>query len=214
LRKENDELIKSFAKEWNTQKDSYQQNKISLGDIFDSVYIQKYEFLPAEVINNSANKQNNYLTLNIGAKQGVEAGMAVIAPEGIVGVVKDVSNHFSAVISILNQNFKVSAMLKSSGYFGSLYWDGINYKYVTLYDLPNHISVQPGDTVITSGYSIMFPKGVIVGVVDELNDRKGADFLSAKVRLAVDFKNVSHVMVIKNLLKEEQLKLENSSTHD
>jgi rod shape-determining protein MreC len=105
-------------------------------------------------------------------------------------------------------------MIKRSGYFGSLNWEGGNYRYALLTDLPSHITVNKGDTIITSGYSSMFPKGEIIGWVETVNEVKSSDLLSLRIRLAVDFKNISHVMVIKNLLRNEQLKLETESSHD
>jgi rod shape-determining protein MreC len=159
-------------------------------------------------VNNSVNRPNNYLTLNAGSNQGIRAGMGVVSSDGIIGIVKDVSPNFSAVISVLNQNLKISAMVKKSGYFGSLSWDGANYQYVTIDDLPGHIMVERGDTIITSGFSVVFPKGHLIGFVDTALNSGSSSLLSVRVKLANDFKRVSHVMVIKNLLKEEQLELE------
>jgi rod shape-determining protein MreC len=198
----------------NNAVDSYIHNTISIIDIYDSIYIQKYQFIQGRVINNSTNKQNNYLTLNIGKRSGVHKEMAVISPVGVVGVVKDVSDNFSSVISLLNRNLRISAMIKRSGYFGSLYWDGKNYHYAKLTDLPNHIVVNKGDTVITSGYSAMFPKGEIIGIVDKVENQKGSDFMTVTVRLSVDFKKLDYVMVVKNLLREEQLQLEHNIDYD
>jgi rod shape-determining protein MreC len=210
----NKELTESLASYRNQNLSAYKKNKIQLIDVLDSIYIQKYQYIPAEVINNSVNKQNNYLTLNVGRNQGIEKDMAVISPFGIVGVVKDVSDNYASVISVLNQNLKISVMIKHSGYFGSLNWEGGNYRYALLTDLPSHITVYKGDTIITSGYSSMFPKGEFVGVVETVNDVKSSDLLSLRIRLGVDFKNISHVMVIKNLLQNEQIKLETESSHD
>ena len=162
----------------------------------------------------SINKQNNYLTLNVGEAQGVTEQLAVLSPSGIVGIVKESSHNFASVISLLNQNLRVSAMLKRTGYFGSLNWDGRDYRYASLYDLPNHISIMKGDTVVTSGYSTMFPKGELIGIVEEIEEVEGSEFVKIRVRLAVDFKNVSNVLVIKNLLREEQVKLESEASHD
>ncbi len=214
LKSANKELNETISSYRNQSKDAYKDNQIRLMDVLDSVYLQKYQFIPCQVINNSTNKQNNYLTLNVGKHQGVGMEMAVVSPKGIVGVVKDVSENFASVISVLNQNLKISAMIKNSGYFGTLYWDGINYRYAIMSDLPNHIVVRKGDEIITSGYSAMFPKGETIGVVEEINDSKSSDFMSLKIKLAVDFKNVTNVMVIKNLLHDEQQNLENNSGHD
>ena len=132
----------------------------------------------------------------------------------IKDIVKDVSDNYASVISILNQNLKVSARLKRTGYFGSLNWDGLDYRYVNLFDLPNHISVNSGDTVITSGFSSMFPKGEVIGIVDDIDDSEGSEFIKVRVKLSVNFKNLSNVMVVKNLFRSEQIELENKASHD
>ncbi len=214
LKTANIELSEALSSYRNKQKKSYKDNQIKIVDILDSLYIQQYSFIPAQVINNSVNKQNNFITLNVGRKQGVYKEMAVVSANGVVGVVKDVSDNFASVISILNHNLKISAMIKHSGYFGSLNWDGTDYRFATMYDLPNHISVKKNDTIITSGYSAMFPKGEVIGVVEKVNEAKGSDFMTVSVRLAVNFKKLAHVMVIKNYLSKEQLNLEYTTKND
>jgi len=214
LKEKNLQLMNFITDSRNASLTSFKQEKVPLMNVYDSIYLQQYQFLPALVINNSINKTNNYLTLNIGRKQGIDKGMAVVSPFGIVGVVKEVSANYASVISLLNQNLKVSAMFKESGYFGSINWNGSNYQYVTFSELPSHISVAIGDTIITSGYSAMFPKGELVGFVSEVDKSETGEFLEVKVQLAVDFKRLQHVMVIKNFLYQEQIQLETESTHD
>jgi rod shape-determining protein MreC len=214
LKEKNLLLMNTIADSRNNSAAAFMQHKVPLKDVYDSVYIQQYQFVPALVINNSTNKPNNYLTLNIGHKQGIDKGMAVVSPNGIVGVVKEVSANYASVISLLNQNLKISAMLKKSGYFGSINWNGSNYRYVTFSELPSHIFANIGDTVITSGYSAMFPKGELVGTVSEVDRSESGEFIEVQVELAVDFKKLQYVMVIKNLLLQEQLHLEADSNHD
>lgn len=214
LKTANQQLNKELAELKGNLKSSYKDNLVKIVDIYDSAYIQQYDFIPAQVINNSINKQNNYLTLNVGRNNGVSKEMAVVSSLGIIGVVKDVSDNYASVISVLNRNLHISAMLKKSGYFGSIVWSGVNYQYATMVDLPNHILVNEGDTIITSGYSKMFPKGEVIGTVSEINESKSSDFMTLTVKLNVDFKNLSHVMVVRNLLREEQLNLENKSVND
>jgi len=180
----------------------------------DSLYIKQYYFIPAQVINNTVNRQNNYITLNVGKNHGVKKEMGVFSSDGIIGVVKDVSDNYASVISVLNRNLKISAMVKHSGYFGSLYWDGIDYHYVIMKDLPNHISISKGDTIITSGYSAIFPKGILIGKVFKVNEIKEGAFMSVLVELSADFKRLSHVIIVKNQLKEEQQSIEKNSKYD
>lgn len=214
LRSEIKLLNASLAKYREHDKLSFKNNQVKLIDIYDSVYIQQYELIASEVINNSVNKQNNFITINAGLKQGVDRGMAVVAHNGVVGIVKDVSDNFASVISLLNHNLRISAMIKRTGYYGSLVWEGVDYTKTTLIDLPSHLTVNIGDTIITSGYSAMFPKGEIIGIVSDVKGSHGGDFLEVVVDLSVDFKSISDVLVINNLLKEEQLKLEQSIGND
>ncbi|MFA6404230.1 MAG: rod shape-determining protein MreC [Salinivirgaceae bacterium] len=214
LKDKNLQLMNIITDSRNTSLTSFKQYKVPLINVYDTIYQQQYQFLNATVINNSVNKSNNFLTLNIGRKQGIDKGMAVVSPEGIVGVVKDVSANYASVISLLNQNLKISAMFKKSGYFGSINWNGANYQYITFSELPSHVSVAIGDTVITSGYSAMFPKGELVGIVSEVDKSETGEFIEVKVQLAVDFKKLQHVMVIKNFLLQEQIQLETESSHD
>ncbi len=214
LNQRNQELNAELAQLRNSQLVLYKTDTLSGVSVRDSVYMQQYEFLPCRVISNSVESSNNFITLDIGSKQGVEPGMGVISASGVVGVVKCVSPNYSAVISVLNQNLKVSAMLEGSGYFGSLGWDGYNYEYATIGDLPGHIRVRKDDVVITSGYSAIFPKGIMIGKIDAVLNSSANGFMSASVKLSVDFKKLSDVQVVKNLTKGELLELQNRAENE
>ena len=213
LNQRNQELNDELARLRTMMPESSKIDTLAAQTAFDSVYTQQYEYLPCRVISNSV-KSANFLTLDIGSKHGVEPGMAVVSAMGAVGVVKAVSPNFSSVISLLNQNLKISAMLEKSGYFGSLGWEGGDYRIANLEDLPGHITVRKGDVVITSGYSTIFPKGVMIGNVESVTAHGVNGFMSASVRLSVDFKRLSNVQVVRNLLKKEQLELQEMSENE
>lgn len=178
--------------------------------LFDTLYLQQYTCMSAKVVQNTTNKQYNYLTLNRGKKDGVEPDMAVIGPEGIVGIVMAVSDHFATVLSVLNRDFSVSAKFQSSQFFGSLTWDGKSPYYATLNDIPLHAPVSIGDTLVCSGYSTMFPEGTRIGTVEGY-DKEDGNFYNITVRLSSSFRKLYHVTVIKDLLKKEQTGLETAS---
>ena len=180
----------------------------------DSIYKQKYTYLDARVINNTITKRNNYLTLDKGSLHGITPEMGVIAADGVVGIVKDVSDNFSSVLSLLNKNTIISSKLKKSGYLGSLAWQGGNPKKALLSDVPKHARIAKGDTVITSGASAIFPEGVLVGFIEEFTIEPGANFYTIKVNLSTDFGKLSYVYIVKNLMKEEQEKLEEATQND
>jgi rod shape-determining protein MreC len=110
-------------------------------------------------------------------------------------------------MSLLNLDFKVSARIKSNGYFGSLNWDGRDYRYAILSEIPQHVSVNVGDTIETTGYSAIFPEGVMVGTVSDF-EKRGGDFYKITISLMTDFKKLHFVDIIGNMKKTERLELE------
>ncbi len=184
------------------------------GKIFqikDTSYLQSYSYSTAKVVNNTTNKRQNYITLDKGKLNAIEPEMGVICPEGVVGIVKNVSNQFSSVMSVLHDKNKMSAKIKKSGYFGSLVWNGNNYREAQLIDIPNHVKLVVGDTVVTSGFSSIFPENILIGTIKEFELPEGNNFYDITIEFSVDYKKLSHVYIIKSLLKEEKQRLEQTS---
>ena len=176
--------------------------------VSDTIYQQTYEYTSAKITSNSVNKQYNFFTINKGEKNGMAVGMAIIADGSVAGVISGCSENFSIVMSLINLDFKLSARIKSNGYFGSLTWDGKDYRTAILNDIPQHIDVNVGDTIETTGYSAVFPEGVTIGVVSDY-EKPGSDFYMIKVKLKTDFKKLHYVNVAANKRKEEFVELEN-----
>jgi len=213
LRQANEELARENA-ELQTKL-----HKLQVVDIFsrtDTAVIgdTTYQFIPARIINNSVNKQYNYVTLDKGLQDGIEQDMGIIGPDGVVGVVTNVSKHYSAGPSILNRRWRVSAKIKKNSYFGSLYWNGIDPQHARLNEIPFHVELAVGDTIITSGYSSIFPEGILIGVIEDFNHDSGANFYQVNVRLSTNFRTISHVELVKNNFLEEQINLEEQNTDD
>jgi rod shape-determining protein MreC len=183
------------------------QDNSGFSSYTDSLNRQIYTHTSAEVIENSINRQKNFFTINKGDNQGIKPDMAVITSSGVAGVVVGCSGNFSVVMSLLNLDFKVSARIKSNGYFGSLSWDGHDYRHAILSEIPQHVIVSAGDTIETTGYSAIFPEGVIIGTVSDY-EKFGGDFYRISVLLSTDFKKLYYVDVIGNKQKLEQLNLE------
>jgi rod shape-determining protein MreC len=125
----------------------------------------------------------------------------------LVGIVTGVSNNFSTVISLLNTHLRISARLKKSNHFGSFYWEGQDYRVLTLDDIPQHVPVSYGDTVVTSGFSSIFPPDFPLGTIESFHSR-GANFHSIKVKLFTDFKQLHQVWVLENFRANELDSLE------
>jgi rod shape-determining protein MreC len=174
----------------------------------DTVYRQQFEMLSARVISNSTNSATNYMQLNKGKLEGINKDMAVVSPTGVVGIVVSVSNNFSWVMSLINKETRISARIKKNGQIGTISWEGGSYRYISLKDIPTHVRIARGDTIVTSGYSHEFPQGELIGVINDFEIKSGDHFYTINVRLVVDFNSLDHVYVIRNLLKEEQTKLE------
>lgn len=170
-----------------------------------------FRYLSARVINNSVNKQQNYITLNKGRKHGVKPDQGIISSRGVVGIITNVSESYSMGLSLLNPRWSVSAKLKKSGYYGSLSWNGDNYKKAELNEIPFHVDLAVGDTIVTSGYSSVFPEGIMIGTVDELSRPEGENYYQIEVLLSADFKSVTHVEIIDNTRINELHLLKNET---
>ena len=180
----------------------------------DTAFRQKYTYTSSKVVNNSTNRRNNYLTLDKGSDQGIQNNMAVITSTGIVGQVKDVSENFCTVMSLLNSKTTISSKIKKDGSYGPLTWDGENFGFATLHDIPTHVQLKKGDTIVTSAYSLTFPENIMIGTVESFERKSGEYFYTVKIKLSTEFNKLSHVYIVTNKLKKEQEDLENKSETD
>ncbi|MGI8894021.1 MAG: rod shape-determining protein MreC [Bacteroidia bacterium] len=201
LARENAEIMSMLP------ESSYSMNPDS-GQFSDTLTKQHYIYITAKVINNSTNRRNNYLTLDKGSLHGIEPEMGVVSSTGLVGIVKDVSEHFCTVKSVLHKQSSISAKLKGSGFFGSLIWRGSDPTEALLQDIPKNAILAVGDSIVTTGYSTIFPEGLMIGTVKEHEIKPGDNFHSISINLATNFHTLSHVYVIENLLRQERITLE------
>lgn len=162
----------------------------------DSVALRdSFSYIPARVIKNSVNRQHNFLVIDKGSQDGLEQDMGVISSRGIIGVVSHVSERYAMIISLLNTQQRFTAELKKSGTFGTLRWDGVDYRRVFLSEIPQHIEISAGDTVVSSVFSLVFPPGIPIGFVKSGSLKRGT-FLELEVELFEDFKSLHYVNVV------------------
>ncbi len=173
-----------------------------------SGHYRKFTWLPARVVGNSYALQANFIYIERGSNQGVKKGMAVMGPQGIVGVVVETNNNFSKIMSLLHRNSKVSAMLKKDNTTGSLEWDGTDPSYLTLRNVSKGAKVAKGDTVLTSNYSANFPSQLVIGTVAEIASESASNFYTLKIKSATNFFSVQYVYLIENVRYAEQVQLE------
>lgn len=173
-----------------------------------------YDFITARVVNNSVARPYNYITINKGSAHGVKPEMGVIDQNGVVGIVNVVSEGHARVLSLLNPHFRLSCKIKGNDSFGSLYWDGANPCTAVLEELPRHTHFSVGDTVVTSGYSAVFPEGIPVGIVAGHKNNSHENFFTLNITLLGDFARLNNVQVVVNKAADEIHKLdeENAKT--
>ena len=167
----------------------------------------KYEFIPAEVIKNSVNKQHNYLIIGKGSDDGVRPQTGIITSRGVIGIVDAVSRHYSYAISFLNSDSSISARIGKDGAAGPMAWDGKGSGNALLREIPLQVKFEEGDTVYTSGFSTIFPPDIPIGRITGSRIVNGATF-EIKVSLFQDFSSVRHVCLVRNRDLDEIMSLE------
>jgi rod shape-determining protein MreC len=218
LRETNEKLAQENARLLNLLASNIAAPDSSIRVVIDSVYkdslneFRKYNWLPSKVIGNTVSLQTNFLTLERGSLQGVKKGMAAISQEGMVGVVVEVSENTSKVMSLLHRNSRVSAMLKKDNNAGSIEWDGASPYFLLLRNVSKSAKVVKGDTVVTSSYSANFPPNQMVGRVAEINADPSSNFYTLKIRTAANFFTLQYVYLVENLRYQEQFDLEKSNS--
>lgn len=185
---------------------------LTQGDSIEVVEpLQQFDFILAPVINNSVTHPHNFITLSKGAADGIRPEMGVVDQNGVVGVVNVTGEHYSRVISLLNPDFRLSCKIKSNDVFGSLVWDCRNAQEALLEELPRHTVYEPGDTIVTSGYSAVFPEGIPVGtVIESARDVENDNFFTLRIKLFTDFSNLSTVRVVVSKEQDEIKSIETS----
>ena len=189
----------NFTTQWFSVDSSYTVN--------DTVYRRCFSYTEARVIKNSWNQQNNYIMINKGSALGIKTDQAVISPDGIVGVVVSVSEDFATIMPVLHSNSQNSVKMKCTEEKGSLVWDGADYRYAQVIEVPTTYKYVQGDTIVTSGSADDFPEGILVGFVESAENLSGSGFYKMKIRLSTDFNKLDHVYVIHNLFHDEQKQL-------
>lgn len=175
----------------------------------DSLIASNFEFIPALIINNSIRKLNNTITINKGKKDGVNRGMGVISSDGIVGVVVNVSEKYATVISVLNIRTKVSGLVKRTNTLGDITWDGKNPTYLQMNSVPQYVPLLLGDTIITSGYSTVFPKGQMIGTIENVKENSRTGYYDIDIDVSSDLGSLYQVYIVKNIMFDEIEEFEN-----
>ena len=161
----------------------------------DSCLLLPYNIIPARVINNSINQRNNHFTIDRGSKDGIRQGMGVISIHGVAGIVDQVGEKYSTAISILHSAARISASIRRNNYFGSLVWREIDPSHMILEAVPRQADIMIGDTIVTSGYSFIYPRGIFIGTVDRFWTEGGSNYYTIEVKLHEDIARIDRVYI-------------------
>ena len=169
-----------------------------------------FSYQQAKIVNNSIHKRNNFITLNKGKKHGIKEGMGVITQNGVIGIIKSVSENYSIAISLLNRKSSLGVKLKKNYHNGILKWDGFNYRIASITNFPSHISIAKGDSISTNSHSTIFPENIDIGVINSFEKKQGGYF-NVSVKLHEDFNKLYFVYIVKSLNSNEKMQLEKNT---
>ncbi len=169
------------------------------------------KYISARIIGNTVQKRSNYFMIDKGYSNGVKKDMGVITPEGVVGIIIDVTEHFSSGISVLHKESRISGRIKKNEQLVTVAWNGISYRQGNLEDIPSFVDLQEGDTILTSGNSQIFPEGIMIGIVKEVSEGvTERQFKTATITFSADYNKLSYVYVFENPGMDELKRLNNS----
>lgn len=207
LNRENAELAEENARLRSASRRAFMVTNMNSITREDTLYRRHLEYIPARVISGSVRRRSNNWMINKGSDQGLSTEMAVISPNGVVGIIVETSADFSLVYPLLHKSTHLSVKLKKNQHKGFITWPGGDYRTGVLNDIPAHVNVARGDTVVTSGNSMMFPENVLVGTVLDAKIEQGSSFYDIQIRFSEDYNRTEYVYVVKNIMKQEQEEL-------
>ena len=198
LRQENDKLIKE-----NLELKKIESKFMKVFGNSDNLEGVVDKTISAKVIFNSINKSKNIVVINKGKLDGITKEMGVISSKGVVGIIKNVTNNYSSIVSLLNTDLKINAVLKNSFTIGSIGWDGFDPKIIKLNDIPLSSSIKVGDTIVTGGMSFYFPKGISIGIIEDYDSTSLEGYYSINVSIFTDFSSLDNLYILERTDNDE-----------
>lgn len=205
LKRANDSLAKANERLYNLLRSNYDLPDTVSRSFVDSIRIdsllqyQTIRYWNAKVVSNSVTTQNNFIVLNRGKQGGLKNGMGVVDPNrNVVGIITDLSGTYAVVMSLLHKDSRISGKLQKTGETGTVVWDGKEPNRVTLINIPKSAKIAKGDSVVTSGFSTTFPKGLLIGRVEGVYTDPSSNYYKLKLNTATNFYNLQYAYVIEN----------------
>jgi rod shape-determining protein MreC len=202
LVQQNIELLREHENMFIEKEDTV-MTAMSTPDSTNRSQVRLYDYTYAHVIFRTVDRAFNYMIVDKGARDGISRDMAVLSPSGVAGVVTDVSQNFATVRPILHPESRISAVVTPANQNGTVIWEGNDPGVAYLEAIPQHSEINIGDSVFTNGYSNIFPKGLLIGTVKEVQVGNNASFLTIKIKLATHYTDIYTVYLVENLFKSE-----------
>lgn len=210
LKHENEKLKSENAALRELIASSYLDSTQNFNPFLNEEFIQQFDYSHAEVVSSSVDRKQNYIILNKGSNNGIERDMGVLSQTGVAGIITEVSANYSTVMPLLHNGISISTSIKKNGYFGLLTWDAVSPGRLILDDIPGHVELEKGDTLISRGSGGIFPKGELVGFISDWELLPESGFYKIHVAPATDFRKMKFVYIVQNRFKGQldQLKPE------
>ena len=203
LDEQNAQLVQENLILLDQSKFAYERVDKNYALIDDTLFLKRFSFQYADVINSSKNRLKNYVTLDMGRRHGVEERMGVLSGMSVLGRVDKVTENYSLITPLIHTEMTVAAKFQNSSYFGSLHWPGEDFRLARISEIPKEANIELGDVVVTRGAGSTFPEGIRIGVVDAVELDEGGNFYDVDVRLDVDMSKLNRVLLIRDFHKEE-----------
>lgn len=176
-----------------------------------------FEYVAGRVVRNSVNRAENYFMVRVGRDDALrlKRGMAVVSVDGFMaGYVENTDGRNAICISALNKSFRASGSIKGTDHYGSISWPGRDARHLMLSEVPKYAEVAVGDTIVTTGYSLYFPEGIVIGEVEDLDVIESTASYNISVRMGADMSKLRNVILVDNREARERYNLEKETLGD
>jgi rod shape-determining protein MreC len=214
LKRTNDSLVKANEVLYNKLKSDFNigdsAGKIVLDSVkIDSLYkYRKFNYLSAKVVYNSISSQSNYIVITGSNVKYFKKGMGIAGVNNtVVGIVTEIDGDYATVMSLLHKDSHINGKLFKTGETGTISWNGDEPNIISLTNIPKSAKIAKGDSVLTSGLSAIFPKGMMIGRIRDFAPEKSTNNYSINLRSATDFYNLEYVYAIESADAEPVKKL-------
>ncbi|MCL2166366.1 MAG: rod shape-determining protein MreC [Clostridiales bacterium] len=206
MREENEELKESLAaaEYWIQQMKELREENRRLGELlgYQTIHSRMFDLVIARVIGKDADNWNQTVILDKGSSSGLDCDMAVLAPAGMVGRIISVTPHTAEVLLLIDRESAIGARVMETRFSPGMVTGTGQDDLLEMLRVDHDAEIEPGQTVITSGYGSIFPQGLMIGTIEKVLPDSNGLTKRATIRPVVDFRILEEVMVIRGLREE------------